>query len=60
MNKKVIECKMCGVTSDTMYINPETRLCNACRVENAVIIIKIKEPEDIIRVHDTLKKIFGE
>ena len=45
MNKKVIDCKMCGTT---------------CRKEDAVIVFKVMEPEDIIRVHRTLENIFGE
>ena len=61
MNKKIIECKICGVASDTMYVNPETKLCNTCRIEEcAVVIHRINEPEDIIAVHKTLENIFGE
>ncbi len=62
MSEKIIECNICGVGNDVMYVNPKTELCNACStVEDEVIVVHvIRKPDDIIKVHKTLEDIFGE
>lgn len=61
MTKKIIECKICGVGSDTMYVNPETLLCKAdSTIEDEDIIIrKMEKPDDVAGLHKTLEDIFG-
>lgn len=43
MNEKIIECKICGVGNDIMYVNSKTELCNVCgTIENKVIVHDIR------------------
>jgi hypothetical protein len=61
MTKEIIECKICGVSSDVMYVNKETRLCKAdSTMEDGTIICELKKPDDVVKLHKTLESIFGE
>lgn len=61
-NEKIIECKICGVGSDVMYVDQETELCNADGIieDQEIIIHQMKEPDDAVKLHKTLESIFGE
>lgn len=60
--KDIIECKVCGVGSDVMYVNQETGLCKADSTMEyeAIIIHKMETPDDVVKLHKTLESIFGE
>jgi len=30
MSREIIECRICGADSSTMYVNPRTKLCKVC------------------------------
>ena len=59
--EEIIECKVCGVGSDVMYVNKETRLCKAdSAIEDEEIIIhQMTKPDDVVKLHKTLESIFG-
>lgn len=61
MNEKIIECKICGVGSDVMYVNPETELCkvDSTMEDEGIIVHQMKEPDDVVKLHKTLECIFG-
>jgi hypothetical protein len=60
--KEIIECKVCGVGSDVMYVNQETGLCKADSTmeDEDIIFRRMKKPDDVAKLHKTLESIFGE